>query len=66
MAAQSQWVIAGTAQRIAGWRCNHDDQQWQQWVTTDVARGDGDCGGLIMEGNKGGGAMDGGMALQSQ
>ncbi len=41
----------------AGWRRNRDEQRWRRWATVGVAIGDGDCGGTIVMGHNGGGAM---------
>ncbi len=64
MAAQLQWVTAVTVQMMAGWWCNHNEQWWGQWATAGVTMGEGNCDSTIAKENNGGGAMDGGMAVQ--
>jgi hypothetical protein len=48
-----------------GWPCNCDEQQWQQWATVVVTMEDSNCGGTIVMSHNGGGAIDGGRAVQS-
>jgi hypothetical protein len=57
--------MAATVQWTAEWPRNCDKQWWWQWATAVVTMGDGDCGGTIAMGHNGGGAMDGGMVVQS-
>ncbi len=65
MAEQSRWAMAVTAQWMAGWRHDRDEQRWRQWATAGVTIGDGDRGDRIAMGHNGGGAMAGWTAMQS-
>jgi hypothetical protein len=65
MAAQSRWATAATAQWMTGWRRNRNEQWWRQLATAGVKMGDGNCGGMIVMGHNGSGAMDGGTVVQS-
>jgi hypothetical protein len=57
MAASAQWTV--------GWQRNCDGQQWRQWATASVTMGVGNGSGMIAMGDNGGGAIEGGMAVQS-
>ncbi len=65
MAAQLWWVTAATAQWMAGWLHNCNEQHWLQWGTAGVTMGDRNCGGTIPMGNNSGGTMDSGRVVQS-
>ncbi len=64
MAAKLQWTMAATAQWMAKWWLDCDGWWWRRWVTEGVTMGDGNGGSKIVIGDNGGGAMDGGMAMQ--
>jgi hypothetical protein len=65
MAEQSRWAMAVTAQWMAEWQRDRNEQWWRRWVTAGVMIGDGNCGGTIAMGHSGGGAMAGRTAVQS-
>ncbi len=65
MAEQLRWAMAATAQWMAGWRRDRDEQRWRRWAMAGVTIGDGDRGDTIAMGHNGGGAMAGWTAMQS-